>query len=317
MRDGHHQPQPSKKRSHGPAPVQGQPKAAQSHPDVSAVAREPPGPGFMQRSSTFPHQGPKSEPGSFVGSPWSSNSVTSPYGSATPNSAAFDQRMFQQDFSGSSSNPMQHQSQQPMSLPPNFANPAIPDVSAMMFPSGGDEPLLYPNQPLTTFENNQQFMAAAAAAAAAAASGNKPSNQFMANVANGGTSIDSNTGTPLSQPRHLFPNSPPSRNGRDDNMEAQFFALPQYLEQSRAHQRHCPPTSFPPDNMGFNGGPQMTSNPSHMGRMSNGWPQNQQQQQQSPFIGQAPQGFSNDINIQDLFGGAEWNAMIMDPGFRQ
>jgi len=320
MRDGHHQPQPSKKRSHGPSSVPGQPKAAQSHPDVSAAARDPPGPGFMQRSSTFPHQGPKSEPGSFVGSPWSNNSVTSPYGSATPNSA-FDQRMFQPDFSGSSANPMlQQQSQQPMSLPPNFANPALPDVSAMMFPSGGDEPLLYPNQPLTTFENNQQFVAAAAAAAAAA--GNKPSNPFMANVANGGASMDSNAGTPLSQPRNLFPNTPPSRNGRDDNMEAQFFALPQYLEQSRAHQRQVPPTSFPPDNMGFNGGPQMTSTPSqqpNMGRMPNGWPQQhpQQHQQQSPFIGQAPQGFSNNINIQDLFGGAEWNAMIMDPGFRQ
>jgi hypothetical protein len=74
--------------------------------------------------------------------------------------------------------------------------------------------------------------------------------------------------------------------------------------------------------MGFNGGPQMTSTPSqqpNMGRMPNGWPQHhpQQHQQQSPFIGQAPQGFSNNINIQDLFGGAEWNAMIMDPGFRQ
>jgi hypothetical protein len=229
--------------------------------------------------------------------------------------------MFQPDFSGSSVNPMlQQQSQQPMSLPPNFANPALPDVSAMMFPSGGDEPLLYPNQPLTTFENNQQFVAAAAAAA----SGNKPSNPFLTNVANGGASMDSNAGTPLSQPRNLFPNTPPSRNGRDDNMEAQFFALPQYLEQSRAHQRQAPPTSFPPDNMGFNGGPQMTSTHSqqpNMSRMSNGWPQQhpqqQQQQQQSPFIGQAPQGFSNNINIQDLFGGAEWNAMIMDPGFRQ
>ena len=72
----------------------------------------------------------------------------------------------------------------------------------------------------------------------------------------------------------------------------------------------------------------MTSTPSqqqqsNMGRMPNGWPQQQHphqqqhQQQQSPFIGQAPPGFSNNINIQDLFGGAEWNAMIMDPGFRQ
>jgi hypothetical protein len=316
MRDGQHQPQPSKKRSHGPSPVKGQPKAAQSHPDVSVVGREPPGPGFMQRSSTFPHQGPKSEPGSFVGSPWSSNSVTSPYGAATPTSATFDQRMFQQDFTGPSTNPMHQQMQQHMTLPPNFANPAIPDVSAMMFPSGGDEPLLYPNQPLTTFENNQQFVAAAAAAAA----GNKAPNPFITNVASGGVSMDSNGGTPLSQPRHLFTNAS-LRNGRDDNIEAQFFALPPYLEQSSGQQRHLPPTSFSPDNMGYNRGPHMTpahSQQRNMGRMQNGWPQHQQQAPFNGAGGQAqPQGFSNDINIQDLFGGAEWNAMIMDPGFRQ
>lgn len=313
MRDGQHQPQPSKKRQHGPSSSTGRPKAAQSHPDVSAVAREPPGPGFMQRSSTFPHQGPKSEPNSFMGSPWSSGSLPSPYNAATPNPASFDQRTFSHDFSATSSNPLQQQTQQPMSLPPNFANPAIPDVSAMMFPSGGDEPLLYPNQPLTTFENNQQFVAAAAAAA-----GNKPPNPFVTNVANG-VNLDSNASTPYGQPQQLFPNTPPSRNGRDDIMEAQFFALPSYLEQSRGQQRQVPPTSFPTDNMNFNGGPQMTPTPSqqpNMGRMSNGWPQHQQQ---SPFNNgsQAPQNFSNNLNIQDLFGGAEWNAMIMDPGFRQ
>ncbi|OJD36274.1 c6 transcription factor [Diplodia corticola] len=34
----------------------------------------------------------------------------------------------------------------------NGFNPPIPDLSAMMFPSG--DPLAYPNQPMTTFENN-------------------------------------------------------------------------------------------------------------------------------------------------------------------
>jgi len=320
MRDGQHHPQPSKKRQYGPAPLPyaaGRSQAAQSHPDISAATREPPGPGFNQRSSTFPRQGPKSEPNSFVGSPWSSASVSSPFGPTTTSPNAFDQRGFPQDFSAPSSNPMQHSTQQPMSLPPNFANPAIPDVSAMMFPSGGDEPFLYPNQPLTTFENNQQFVAAAANA------GGKQNNPYIANMANGGSAIDSNAATPHTQPQQLFPNTPPSR-GRDDNMEAQFFALPPYLEQSRSQQRQGgPPTSFPSDNIGFNGGhaaPPMTSNPAqqqaNMGRMPSGW----SHQQQSPFNGaggvQQQQDFNN-INIQDLFGGAEWNAMIMDPGFRQ
>ena len=51
-----------------------------------------------------------------------------------------------------------------------------------------------------------------------------------------------------------------------------------------------------------------------MGRMPNGWPH---QQPQPSFNGMQPQQDFNNINIQDLFGGAEWNAMIMDPGFRQ
>lgn len=315
MRNGHHQPQASKKRQHTSTPLPhlaGRPQAAQSHPDVSTAGREPLG--ISQRSSTFPRQGPKSEPNSFMGSPWSTASMPSPFGPATPASSTFDQRPFQQDFTpGPSSNPMQQAANQPMSLPPNFANPAIPDVSAMMFPSGGDEPFLYPNQPLTTFENNQQFVAAAAAAANA----NKQNNPYMSNMASSGAS---NVGTPHSQPQQLFNHTPPSRTGRDDNMEAQFFALPPYLEQSRAQQLAGPPNSFPQDNVGFNGGPtaqQMASTPSqqpNMGRMPNGWPQ-----QQSPFNGAggpAQQNFNN-INIQDLFGGAEWNAMIMDPGFRQ
>ena len=52
----------------------------------------------------------------------------------------------------------------------------------------------------------------------------------------------------------------------------------------------------------------------NMGRMPNGWPH---QQAQASFNGMQPQQDFNNINIQDLFGGAEWNAMIMDPGFRQ
>lgn len=319
MRNGHHHPQASKKRQHGSATLPrlaGRPPGAQSHPDVSTLGRDAPVSGYTPRSSTFPRGAPKSEPNSFMGSPWSSTSVPSPYGPATPASSNFDQRAFS-DLAQPSSNPLQTPAQQPMSLPPNFANPAIPDVSAMMFPSGGDEPFLYPNQPLTTFENAQQF-----------ASGSKQNNPYISSLANGGTGLDSNVGTPNSQPQQLFSNPSPSRAGRDDNMEAQFFALPPYLEQSRSQQQQqqqAPPTSFPYDNVSFGGnpaGPPMTPTPSQqpngMTSMPNGWPQ-----QQAPFgnsVGgqaqQQQQNFAN-INIQDLFGGAEWNAQIMDPGFRQ
>ncbi|KAM0719615.1 hypothetical protein Q7P37_003745 [Cladosporium fusiforme] len=321
MRNGHHAPQTSKKRQHGSTPLPrlaGKPQGAQSHPDVSTLGREPPVSGFTPRSSTFPRHVPKSEPNSFMGSPWSSTSVSSPYGPATPGST-FEQRAFP-DLTQPSSNPLQTPAQQPMSLPPNFANPAIPDVSAMMFPSGGDEPFLYPNQPLTTFENAQQF-----------ASGSKQNNPYISSLANGATGLDSTVGTPSSQPQQLFSNPSPSRAGRDDNMEAQFFALPPYLEQSRGPQQQpqAPPTSFPYDGVGFGGapaGPPMTPTPSQqpngMGPMPNGWPPQHHQQQASFNNGVGPQAqpqqqnFAN-INIQDLFGGAEWNAQIMDPGFRQ
>lgn len=330
MRNGQHQPQPSKKRHHRPVAPQQRPSAAQSHPDVSAITREPPGPGFVQRSSTFPRHIVKSEPNSFMGSPWSGTSISSPYGPATPNTGTLDTSGFPQDLPPTSSNAMHTPAQQPMPLPPNFANPAIPDVSAMMFPSGGDEPFLYPNQPLTTFENNQQSAA-------------KQNNPYLSNLPNGaGLGLDNNNtntnnGTPHPQPQqHLYPStSPSSRQGRpaDDNMEAQFFALPPYLEQSRGGPQRPAPTSFPADGMGFGsgvgggggGGMPMTPTPNGaLGSMPNGWPQQQQafhpgagaggQQQQGGGGGGG--NFSN-INISDLFGGAEWNAMIMDPGFRQ
>lgn len=208
-----------------------------------------------------------------------------------------------------SSNSLPNEMQTPMSLPPNFANPAIPDVSAMMFPSGGDEPFLYPNQPLTTFENNQQFA-------------NK-NNPYINNLARGpGSGVDSNVSTPQSQHQQIL--QPPSRaSARDDNMEAQFFALPPYLEQARQQQqRTSAPTSFPQDTSPFTPnlpGPRQSGMPQ---QMQNGWPGQQQQQQQQPPHPFSSQGNNNgqnlsNINIQDLFGGAEWNAMIMDPGFRQ
>lgn len=265
-----------------------------------------------------------------MGSPWSGTSISSPYGPATPNTGTLDTSGFPQDLPPTSSNAMHTPAQQPMPLPPNFANPAIPDVSAMMFPSGGDEPFLYPNQPLTTFENNQQSAA-------------KQNNPYLSNLSNGaGLGLDNNNtntnnGTPHPQPQqHLYPStSPSSRQGRpaDDNMEAQFFALPPYLEQSRGGPQRPAPTSFPADGMGFGsgvgggggGGMPMTPTPNGaLGSMPNGWPQQQQafhpgagaggQQQQGGGGGGG--NFSN-INISDLFGGAEWNAMIMDPGFRQ
>lgn len=80
-------------------------------------------------------------------------------------------------------------------------------------------------------------------------------------------------------------------------MEAQFFALPPYIEQSLQQQ----------PNMGFaggsgppfaNGGPQMGASTAAQMPDGTAWP------------GQ-PQ-----VNIGDIFGGAEWNQMLMSGGYQ-
>ena len=172
---------------------------------------------------------------------------------------------------------------QQYTMPQTFANPALPDLSAMMFPTA-DEPLGYPNQPLTTFENNQQYAK------------NNPyttSQQAYSTV---------ETANPLMQR--------PASRGRDDNIEAQFFALPPYIEQRQHQQRQqqqqaqAQAMGFP-NGMAFNNGQQMNQQAAmQMQNDGNNWMQQAQNQ-----------GFGN-INIQDIFGGTEWNPMLMGHGFQ-
>lgn len=303
MRENQHNIASSRKRPLGSGSSSrsvARPKAANSHPDVSSAGLESPGPGFVRRASTFPRHGGdlnKSEPGSFSGTPFDGPADTAPFGPGTPTANGFDQRALFNNYPQMSGTPVPGSAQAPMSLPPNFANPAIPDVSAMMFPAGGDEPFLYPNQPLTTFENTQQYAR------------NNPYLTNLADAANGG--VNGGAGTP--QPHH--PSSMhQSRPVRDDNLEAQYFALPPYLEQARQQRQRQQPTSFPQGGVGMNG---MTSSAQNMQQMSNGWPAHHQQSGYTGGGNATGQPDLSNINIQDLFGGAEWNAMIMDPGFRQ
>nr|POF15017.1 activator of stress genes 1 [Quercus suber] len=130
----------------------------------------------------------------------------------------------------------------------------VPDFSTMMFPPA-DEPFQYPGQPLTTFENNQQHA----------------------------------TNSSFTGPGPSHPIASSSFPGQDDNIEAQFYALPPYIEQKQ-HQNQ---------QMAFNEMP--FGNRQAVGSM------------------QVPNGMSNPpsmpqgINIQDIFGGNEWNSMLMNP----
>lgn len=261
-----------------PLPQQVAAQASRSHPDVSSVGRISPGVGLQRRASTFPKHGsplPKAET-KIANSPHS-QSGTSSFGPHTPTTNGFEP--------GNQFNLSQQSgfADQQFSLPTTFANPALPDLSAMMFPTS-DEPFSYPNQPLTTFENNQLFAK------------NHP-------YVTQGFSVD-----------NVAAMGTPGR-GRDDNMEAQFYSLPNYLEQGRRDQQQqrtsalgtsfpqsmnvtSNPMSFPQGSSIPNTFPVQTSTAS--------WPNDSQEMLQDV----------SNVNIQDLFGGAEFNPMFMDHGFR-
>jgi hypothetical protein len=270
MRKGQQNPTVSKKRQHESSKGRQNsftPPAARSHPDISSASRNDPIPGLSKRASTFPHQ---SAPNALNVSQsnfdsWSQSGASS-IGPQTPTNHEFQSNGLMPYSTQSALSSFS----QGMQLPPsNYTHSAITDLSTIMFPSA-DDPLGYPSQPLTTFENNQQF------------SKNSPY------VNQGFNGVD-NTSPMLPQP---------SRGGREDNLEAQFFALPPYIEQRQQAQRQ-----------GINFGPVNFGNNQPMGtpttQMPNGWPG---QQQAMPQGG----GLSN-INIQDLFGGNEWNPMMMNP----
>lgn len=271
MRDGKQNPIISKKRpldqstqgmQHDLTPV-----ASRSHPDVSTTISEEPPPMGIQRASTFPkHGSSRAEvPATSLDNAWTHNA--SSYRVPTPTSAPYDASTFAEASQRSAA-----QAGGPISSYAMAPNPALSDLSTMMFPPE-DEPFGYPNQPLTTFENNQQF----------SKNSIYPTSQFYNSIG---------TGSQMAQ----------LSRGRDDSIEAQFYPLPPYIEQS---QHHLPLQSqravgFPPA-MGY-GATQAQSRTAA-------------QAMQIPHGGwSAPQQFPQDIsdvNINGLFGGGEW----LPPGF--
>jgi hypothetical protein len=280
MRDGQQNPSMTSKKR----PYDAGPEASRSHPDVSVASQEPPQVG-IRRASTFPRHENTSSPSldSPMDNSWSQSA--SSYGTHTPTSAPFDASTFsaanQRNFSQATSGAAQS-----YGLPPNFANPGLTDLSSIMFPAG-DEPFVYPNQPLTTFENNQQF----------AKGSMYPSAQAF---------------TPLG---NASPAASSSR-GREENIEAQFFPLPPYIEQRQ--QQQMPQLRTQSQTRGFGMGYQQQSMPFNTGGQSTGAMPAMQMSNGGNWAGQSafPQGMiDQNINIQDLFGGQEWNPMFA--GYQQ
>ncbi|KAK0944252.1 Gypsy retrotransposon integrase-like protein 1 [Friedmanniomyces endolithicus] len=332
MQEGQQNPNLSKKRplEQSPAPMKqrAEPRASHSHPDVSVVGSSggpPAGHSQAKRASTFPkHSGSKvhaiskSTSSANLEAPWPQGSGAPSLGPKTSaaNGGGFDANAFGQwddspGMSASSGSSMSNSMQQ-YTMPQTFANPALPDLSAMMFPTA-DEPLGYPNQPLTTFENNQLFAA-------------KSNNNNVFAFGNGnGIGMDMDTSGATTNPMMTRPVS----GGREDNIEAQYFALPPYIEQ-RQQQQQQQQRAHAMAGGGFAGLP-FTNGGQVMGNARMAAHQ-QQQQMASQLNGglDGQEGNGNEwmqdgmlggyggninINIQDLFGGAEWNPMVMGHGF--
>ncbi|GAB7353063.1 hypothetical protein MBLNU459_g3613t1 [Dothideomycetes sp. NU459] len=297
LREGHQNPVLSKKRrqSSNNSPV---PQAARSHPDISAIAREPQ-PGIQRRTNTFPKHnsgGPLNSATAFnqqltfAAPSQSSGSSSGPY---TPTSPNFGQGGLVTGAVDTSPNELT------CDLPMDLSNPNLPDLSAMMFPSA--EPFNYPNQPLTTFENNQFGKDQAFFNSLSSAS----TPQMMG--AGQASAVD------------------------NDKLEAQFYTLPPYMMQPSQQQLQQRQAAW---NMGAAGRPSAQQSQ----------PRQQQQQQQQmngmqQLSGQyamepIPLGGGNEswggrsrggmgvnegfpgINLNDIFGGEEWNGLLMDQGFR-
>ncbi|KAK1056286.1 Gypsy retrotransposon integrase-like protein 1 [Friedmanniomyces endolithicus] len=333
MQEGQQNPNLSKKRhlEQSPAPLKqrAEPRASHSHQDVSVVGSSggpPVGHSQAKRASTFPkHSGSKvhaiskSTSSANLEAPWPQGSGAPSLGPKTSatDGGGFDANAFGQwddspGMSASSGSSMSNSMQQ-YTMPQTFANPALPDLSAMMFPTA-DEPLGYPNQPLTTFENNQLFAA-------------KSNNNNVFAFGNGnGTGMDMDTSGATTNP--MIPR--PVSGGREDNIEAQYFALPPYIEQ-RQQQQQQQQRAHAMAGGGFAGLP-FTNGGQVMGNARMAAHQQQQQQMASQLNGgvEGQEGNGNEwmqdgmlggyggninINIQDLFGGAEWNPMVMGHGF--
>jgi len=268
MREGRANPAVSKKRRQE-SDLQ-PPAQAASHADISVTAQDQ-APQLQQRANTFPHQNQKNRSAlprvetrpydpsmSSTLQSMSNNPQNIPY---TPGSASYTQ----QSFNPSDTSPMN--AGMNFGLPPNQNNPNLPDLSAMMFPSA--EPFTYPNQPLTTFENNQFTK--------------QP--QYFNNM----NDASGMMGSRIPQPE-------------SDNMEAQLYALPPYMMQGNQWPVGIPnQQSRPPPPGSMPGSSQQGMQPGPVPSNAN-WNNPQ------------AQAFA-DINLNDIFGGAEWNSSLMDQNY--
>jgi hypothetical protein len=276
MREGRPNPAATKKRSFQEGTEHPQSDSNQSplsYMQSFMGAQEPPP--FARRAATFPQMGTQNPHNAVTSYPesWAQMTPAFTSGMTSPN-GSYDSSLLvgvaQQPLSNSVNGVLpQYTGQQ------GTKQPELTDLSNMIFPAA-NEPFLYPNQPLTTFENRQQFDRA---------------NSYMMNGPKTAYSNIDADSRPTSNPRS------------EEDIEAQFFALPPYLQQQQQQQ---PQSQITPPLQGqqSRSNPYSTSQP--MSYNQAGAPLGQTVPM-SAEEWQAAQGLRQEI--QNMFGSNEWNPM--------
>jgi hypothetical protein len=273
MREGRPNPAPNKKRSfqEGAEHLQSDNNQSPLSYMQSFMGTQEPPP-FARRAATFPQMGSQNPPNSVTSYPesWAQMNPAFASGMASPN-GSFDSSLLtggaQQPLSSSVNGvPQQYAAQ------PGSKQHELTDLSNMIFPIA-NEPFLYPNQPLTTFENRQQFDRA---------------NSYMTNGPKTAYSNIDTDSRPTSNPRS------------EEDIEAQFFALPPYLQQHQPQSQMATPL-------------QGQQSRSDLYSRSQPMPYNQAAAQLGQTVPmsaaewQSAQGLRQEI--QNMFGSNEWNPM--------
>ncbi|KAK8199040.1 fungal transcriptional regulatory protein [Phyllosticta capitalensis] len=212
----------------------------------------------------------------------------------------------------------------------NGLNPPIPDLSAMMFPS--NDPLAYPNQPMTTYENNG-FSNIINRNDASSNNGSSASHSFLDNFAPGSQQQQqqrgSGHGTPVSStstsqgansankfnalPQQPTPHHDPSHGATVDlemfNATPFMFAQPPpQMQTNGAASADMFGGILPSSSSSSSGAPNSTAAAMRQQQQAHQQAQQQQAQQQQHLMGGASAG------LDDLFSSDEWAGMFADQG---
>lgn len=265
------------------------PQPARSHPNIAAAAHEPLQKGLQKRAETFPKKSaalPTLQTSAFDGR-MSFAAPAQSGGSMNGSLPSPNPSLVQGPYATSRADDTSPGGLMPY-LGADLNHTNLPDLSAMMFPSA--EPFNYPNQPLTTFENNQF---------------SKDASMYNSFGANGTTAASVMPSNQLNT-------------SESDNLEAQFYPLPPYMmaqpqqmQQQQQQQIRHPASWDVCMQPQMNGMPQVSGPLGMDAKMvasADGW------NGQQPGMTSSNPAFTG-VNLNDIFGGEEWNGMLMDQGF--